>query len=120
MKRTSGHKPFLCSALIAGAVLAGTPGAAVAQANFTDEVPCGQTVPDRLASVGVDRGNVADYLTEENWTRGKDGGTFRGWMVWMNMKSCDGRVVVSLGPTCVVDTVYTTQQCRVDGVYHSG
>ena len=27
------------------------------------------------------------------------------------IKSCDGRVVVSLGPTCVVDTVYTTQQC---------
>lgn len=108
------------AALFAAALMAVAPDAALAQANFTNEVPCGPTVPERLARIGVDRANIAEYLTEENWSHGNNTDTFLGWTVWMRMKTCDGQVVMSLSPSCVIDTVYTTRQCRIDGVYHSG
>jgi len=91
--------------------------------NFYAAVPCGDAVPDKLAALGVKPDSISQSMTEEEWgshrsaiNEDKDVDVFRGYTVWMDMKSCKGRVVMRLSPTCVVRTVYTTGACRIPGV----
>ena len=72
----------------------------------------------RLAALGVPPADVAKSLTEEIWNFSDFGDVFRGWTVWMDLKSCTGELVVRLSATCSVTTAYTKGGCRVKGVDH--
>ena len=100
------------------AVLAVLPVPVAAQ-TFDTELPCDATVPERLSALGVDRAKIASSLTEERWNYGDRHDVFLGWTVWMHLEGCDGRFVMRLSTGCTVETVYTTGQCRVNGVHHS-
>lgn len=105
----------------AGFCLAGCLAAAVpAQAQyFYPELPCDTVVPERLAALGIARTDIEKSLTEEIWGFSDRGDVFRGWTVWMDLKSCKGELVVRLSTTCSVTTVYTRGECSLKGVYHS-
>ena len=86
---------------------------------FYPEVPCDRTVPERLSALGVGPADIEKSLTEEIWGFSDLGDVFRGWTVWMDLKSCKGQLVVRLSTTCAVTTVYTTGACSLKGAYRS-
>ena len=104
--------PFVLSVALA------LPQNATAQ-NFSTKLPCGATVPDELSKLGIGQKDIRTSLTEADWEPGDDSDAFLGWFVWMELKSCTGRFVIRLSSLCVVQSLYTTGQCRIDGVRHS-
>lgn len=98
---------------IAAALWIASPAAAE---NFSYELPCGKTVPNKLASLGIAKAQIGETLTEEEWTHNSFADVFQGWTVWMQPKTCTGRLVVKLTSLCTVEAVYTTGDCTFKGV----
>ena len=84
---------------------------------WSAENVCSAVVDRTLASLGVDRGDIAriDYGSE---TSSGEGAELVAIRAWVRLKSCDGRLVVDMTPNCRLVQTYTRRQCRVPGVAH--
>ena len=83
---------------------------------FGDKLPCGNTVTNKLAQLGLDKAQIADTMSEEEWSNSQQTDVFQGWTVWIKPKSCKaGQLVVKLTSMCVLESVYTTGGCSVKG-----
>ena len=81
------------------------------------ENACSAVVDRTLASLGIDRSDIAriDYGSE---TSSGEGAELVAIRAWVKLRSCDGRLVVDMTPNCRLVQTYTRRQCRVPGVAH--
>jgi len=95
-------------AVVAAAVLLGRPAAA--------EHPCAPTVERRLDELRVDRAKI-DSIGYGPRTRANTRGiAMLGVDAWIAVSSCRGSLVVKMKKDCVIEEVYTTGDCTLDGI----
>ena len=87
-----------------------------AQASGRD-ADCRPTVDSELARLQVAADRVAGIsLQERRYSNRNDNSRLQGVLGWVDLRDCDGRLVVDMAPGCRVKQVYTNGQCAVPGV----
>ncbi|GHD61617.1 hypothetical protein GCM10017083_49200 [Thalassobaculum fulvum] len=72
------------------------------------------TVEAVLDRLGVDRSRIKSiYLAPEGFSQDRPVQSYVGWV---SFTDCQGNLVIDLGATEAVRTIYTTGDCKVPGV----
>lgn len=80
------------------------------------EVTCNAAVEEQLSQLNIEPADIADisYLRRVAGRRGGD--RIIGHDAWINLKSCEGALIVALSRNCRVEQVYTRNKCKFPGV----
>jgi len=72
------------------------------------------TVESVLDRLGVDRARIKSiYLAPEGFSQDRP---VQHYVGWVSFTDCRGNLVINLGETEAVRTIYTTGDCKVPGV----
>ncbi len=97
---------------IAVIVLAGIVGSQAVQARQSDEAQA--LVETILDDLGVDRSRIRSVDVIANRQGGRSPAS--SYSGWISFKDCKGNLVIMLGRTLAVQSIYTTGDCKVTGV----
>lgn len=104
--------------VIALACLISLPAAAsllAASAPAAAALQCEAQINESLAGMSIPQDDVKSVRVMRRG-KGAKSATNYTWDAWVRRNSCSGYVMIHMTRTCMVQEVYTTGDCRVDGM----
>ncbi len=79
---------------------------------------CAPVVTKHLSRLGVESARVEEIIYA-NRVIGGENSRVVAIEAWVQLRTCNGYLVVEMTPGCRIIQNYTRKECRVQGVYHS-
>ncbi|NIA69652.1 hypothetical protein HBA54_13705 [Pelagibius litoralis] len=76
---------------------------------------CEAQINEALANMSIPQSDVKSIKVARQG-KGAKSATNYSWDAWVRLNSCNGYVMVHMTRTCHVQQVYTTGDCKVDGM----
>ncbi len=79
---------------------------------------CAPVVASQLSKLGVDSERVEHIVYANSYSSGENARIVE-IHAWIQLRSCNGYLVVEMTTGCRITQNYTRKECRVQGVHHS-
>ena len=89
-------------------LLGGTPAEAA-------RTYCEATVSERLDRLNVDPADVRGIFYDVQRQAGRDNDRVFRILAWVSLRSCRGKLVIDMSPTCRIRQVYGRGECSLGG-----
>ncbi len=79
---------------------------------------CAPVVIKQLNHLGIKSERVEEIIYANSMSGGENA-RIVAIHAWVQLRSCNGYLIIEMTPSCRIFQTYTRKECRVQGVHHS-